>query len=105
MNALANRVTSGGYENTRDYYKNCEIVFCDIDNIHAVRDSMTKVYELGQQTTSDNSNPKWLTQLDSSNWLQLISRILSSVNNILETITVKGVNVLVHCSDGWDRTA
>jgi myotubularin-related protein 6/7/8 len=47
INALANKVMSGGYENTRDYYRDCDIVFCDIDNIHAVRDAMNKVYDLG----------------------------------------------------------
>ena len=52
INALANKVMSGGFENTKDYYKDCEIVFCDIDNIHAVRDAINKVYELGQSTTS-----------------------------------------------------
>ena len=51
MNALVNRVTSGGYENSKDY-KDCEIVFCDIDNIHAVRDSVGKVYELGSQSNT-----------------------------------------------------
>jgi hypothetical protein len=45
--ALANRVNKGGFENTKDYYTNCEIVFCDIDNIHGVRDSITKVYDIG----------------------------------------------------------
>ena len=52
INALANKVMSGGFENTRDYYKDCEIVFCDIDNIHAVRDAINKVFDLGQVTTS-----------------------------------------------------
>ncbi len=28
-----------------------------------------------------------------------------AVNNILETIDEKNLNVLIHCSDGWDRTA
>jgi len=46
--AVANKVMSGGYENTTDHYKECEIVFCDIDNIHAVRDAITKVHDLGQ---------------------------------------------------------
>lgn len=47
LNALANKVMSGGYENTKDYYRDCDLVFCDIDNIHAVRDAITKVHELG----------------------------------------------------------
>ena len=39
INALANRLNNGGYENTKDYYTSCEINFCDIDNIHVVRDA------------------------------------------------------------------
>jgi len=50
INALANKVMSGGFENTTDYYKECDLVFCDIDNIHAVRDAISKVYDLGQNT-------------------------------------------------------
>lgn len=45
--ALANKLNKGGFENTKDYYTNCEIAFCDIDNIHGVRDAMTKMYEMG----------------------------------------------------------
>lgn len=45
INALANRVNGGGYENA-DHYTNVEIIFCDIDNIHAVRNSLNKVNQL-----------------------------------------------------------
>lgn len=47
INAMANRLNKGGFENTKDYYTNCSIVFCDIDNIHKVRDAISKMYELG----------------------------------------------------------
>ena len=32
-------------------------------------------------------------------------RILSCTNEILKAIGVKQSNILIHCSDGWDRTA
>lgn len=35
----------GGFENT-DNYSNTEIYFCEIDNIHAVRGSLSKVFSL-----------------------------------------------------------
>ena len=41
--------------------------------------------------------------LENTNWYQIIEKILSSANSIVETMKVH--NVLVHCSDGWDRTA
>lgn len=49
LNATFNRLNKGGYENTKDYYTNCQIQFCDIDNIHGVRDAISKMYELGLQ--------------------------------------------------------
>ena len=48
---------------------------------------------------------KLLLDLDKSNYLHLASNILSSVNNILERILTLRQNDLVHCTDGWDRTA
>ena len=39
FNAQANRLKGGGFEDTR-FYKNIDLTFCDIDNIHVV----TKVY-------------------------------------------------------------
>jgi hypothetical protein len=65
--ALANRLNKGGYENTKDYYTNCSIVFCDIDNIHVVREAISKMYELGQYSQAFTSSSKWLTTLDNTN--------------------------------------
>ena len=76
LNALANRVNKGGYENTKDYYTNCEIIFCDIENIHSVRDAYNKVYELGQSSQIYSNSSKWFTFLDNTNWLQIISKTL-----------------------------
>ena len=50
--ALTNRLNKGGYENTKDYYTNCQIVFCDIDNIHGVREAISKMYEMGQYSSA-----------------------------------------------------
>lgn len=36
ISATANRIKGGGYEDLRNY-RNSELVFCDIDNIHEVR--------------------------------------------------------------------
>ncbi|CDW83756.1 myotubularin-related protein 1 isoform x3 [Stylonychia lemnae] len=80
--ALANRVNQGG-----------------------VRDSHQKVIELLKEPTDEQSFKKWLIQFENSNWLQMISKILKGSNKIVESIKSKRCNVLVHCSDGWDRTA
>ena len=63
--AYANKVKNGGFENTKDYYKDCDIVFCDIENIHAVRDALTKVYELGNSTNNLNGGENGKDSQDS----------------------------------------
>ena len=35
----------------------------------------------------------------------MMSTILKSVNMIVESIIKDQRNVVIHCSDGWDRTA
>lgn len=51
INAFANKVNKGGFENVKDHYTNCEISFCDIENIHGVRDAINKIYEMSLQPT------------------------------------------------------
>jgi myotubularin-related protein 1/2 len=43
--------------------------------------------------------------VEASGYLVMISKILKSVNQVVETMMNRKLNVLVHCSDGWDRTA
>jgi len=42
LNAVANKMNGKGYENL-NYYRNAEIFFLDIDNIHGVRDKYKKL--------------------------------------------------------------
>ena len=35
----------------------------------------------------------------------MISKILKATNMVVESMVKDRNNVLVHCSDGWDRTA
>lgn len=101
LNAMANRVNGKGFEDTR-WYRNCEIEFMDIDNIHHVRDAHRKLLSLCY--TSEISNFKWYSQLEGSNWLDLMSYIMTASSKVAQCLQ-RGKNCLVHCSDGWDRTA
>jgi len=47
INALANKIKGFGFENS-DNYKNCQIFFCDIDNIHKVKQSYLKMQIISQ---------------------------------------------------------
>lgn len=49
-------------------------------------------------------NEKVWSNLESSNWYEFIHRLLKYSCEIAEKI-VKNKSVLIHCSDGWDRTA
>jgi myotubularin-related protein 6/7/8 len=46
----------------------------------------------------------YLNALESSGWLRHIRAILDTSYFISNAI-YKGISVVVHCSDGWDRTS
>lgn len=54
-----------------------------------------------QKSTSMSS---FLTGLESSGWLKHIKSILETSWFIAQAVS-NGISVVVHCSDGWDRTA
>ena len=89
---MANCTTGGGYENEK-YYASCKISFLNIENIHAVRDS------LGASNDKD-----FFSNLQNSKWLEHIRLILDGALKIVNLIEANH-NVLIHCSDGWDRTS
>ena len=66
VNARVNMVTGGGYEECglNSNYSNCRLTFADIENIHQVRDSFKKVYDLAYIPVS--ANERWL----SSHWFK-----------------------------------
>jgi myotubularin-related protein 1/2 len=47
---------------------------------------------------------KFHVSLAESQWYDFVFLILSGAVEIAKNLT-KGINNLVHCSDGWDRTA
>lgn len=46
----------------------------------------------------------WLGMLEKTLWLQHLSGLLAAAVTVCHAIEKKGRPVLVHCSDGWDRT-
>jgi len=46
----------------------------------------------------------WYSALDSTKWMLNLSTLLSSACTVVDNLTVRKRPVLVHCSDGWDRT-
>uniref|UniRef100_W5M8U4 Myotubularin related protein 6 n=1 Tax=Lepisosteus oculatus TaxID=7918 RepID=W5M8U4_LEPOC len=102
LNALANRAAGKGYEN-EDNYSNIRFQFVGIENIHVMRASLQKLLEVvGSRTLTVTD---YLLGLESSGWLRHIKAILDAAIFLTKAVTVEGASVLVHCSDGWDRTA
>ncbi|XP_033365255.1 myotubularin-related protein 6 [Bombus vosnesenskii] len=99
INAFANRATGKGYEN-ENFYDNIKFHFFGIENIHVMRTSLNKLIELQRMT----SMSAFLSGLESSGWLKHIRSILETAWFIARAVS-NGVSVVVHCSDGWDRTA
>ncbi|KAF6717838.1 Myotubularin-related protein 7 [Oryzias melastigma] len=102
LNAIANRAAGKGYEN-EDNYSNIKFQFMGIENIHVMRNSQQKMLEVSELRSPSMSD--FLEGLESSGWLKHIKAVLDAGIFIAKAIAEEGVSVLVHCSDGWDRTA
>lgn len=100
-NAIANKAKGGGYE-SEDAYQNAELVFLDIHNIHVMRESLRKLKELCFPNIEET---RWLSGVESTYWLKHIKCILAGAVRIVDKVENHKTSVLVHCSDGWDRTA
>lgn len=46
----------------------------------------------------------WLSALESTKWLQHLSLLLKAALLVVNAVDRDHRPVLVHCSDGWDRT-
>lgn len=102
LNAIANRAAGKGYEN-EDNYSNIKFQFIGIENIHIMRNSQQKMLEVCELRSPSMSD--FLEGLESSGWLKHIKAVLDAGIFIAKAVAEEGVSVLVHCSDGWDRTA
>jgi myotubularin-related protein 6/7/8 len=129
-NAMANVAQGGGSENMENYkggtgagFGVTRKAYLGIENIHAMRDSLAKVVEALREadgpvdssmdvfTSVDGvSSPDGMGMVDRqalrrSGWLKHLSAILQGMLIVVRTVHVASSHVLVHCSDGWDRTA
>uniref|UniRef100_A0AAQ5ZHC6 Myotubularin n=1 Tax=Amphiprion ocellaris TaxID=80972 RepID=A0AAQ5ZHC6_AMPOC len=91
--------TGGGYEG--DEYQNAELVFLDIQNIHVMRESLKKLKDIVYPNVEESH---WLSSLESTHWLEHVKLVLSGAIQVADKVS-SGNSVVVHCSDGWDRTA
>ncbi|XP_056118209.1 myotubularin-related protein 1b isoform X1 [Rhinichthys klamathensis goyatoka] len=99
--ADTNKTKDGGYEN-ESFYINVELNFLEIPNIHVMRESLRKLKEVVYPAIDQQH---WFSSVDSTHWLEYIRLLLAGAVRIADRIESGKTSVVVHCSDGWDRTA
>ncbi|XP_074863506.1 phosphatidylinositol-3-phosphate phosphatase MTMR1 isoform X4 [Carettochelys insculpta] len=99
--AVTNKEKVGGYE-SESAYPNAELIFLEIHNIHVIRESLRKLKEIVYPAIDE---ARWLSNVDSTHWLEYIRMLLAGAVRIADRIESGKTSVVVHCSDGWDRTA
>ena len=100
LSAMANKLKGAGFENVENY-PGAEIIFCEIDNIHAARIALNKIYSMLKYNRF-NEDKKFFSNFENSGWPTFIYGIIRASVNIAYSVR-QGYSVLIHCSDGWDR--
>ena len=103
-----NRAGGGGVENVSKYTGNSglpvDLIYLNIANIHVMRESLAKVVESFANSDYIKVKPSE-SLLRNSGWLGHIANMLDGAETVARVIGLGGSHVLLHCSDGWDRTA
>ncbi|XP_062850244.1 myotubularin-related protein 1a isoform X2 [Trichomycterus rosablanca] len=99
--ADTNKAKDGGYE-SESFYPNAELNFLEIPNIHVMRESLRKLKEVVYPTIDELH---WHSAIDATHWLEYIRLLLAGAVRIADKVECSKSSVVVHCSDGWDRTA
>ncbi|KAH0556356.1 hypothetical protein GP486_005718 [Trichoglossum hirsutum] len=102
VNAFAMQAVGLGSENMENY-KLAEKAYLGIDNIHVMRDSLAKVVEAIKDSDISPLPPN-REILARSGWLKHIAGLLVGADTIARQVGLQHSHVLIHCSDGWDRT-
>lgn len=102
-NAMANVAKGAGTENM-DHYRSGVKAYLGIDNIHVMRNSLKAIVETLAEASA-GSLPVDRERLRRSGWLKHLTAILDGSLMIVRNIHINSSHVLIHCSDGWDRTS
>ncbi|RLN70991.1 hypothetical protein BBJ28_00002491 [Nothophytophthora sp. Chile5] len=107
LNARVNNLTGGGTESGS--LAHARVSFLNIGNIHAMRESLEAVRGLGGfAAVSSNTEALdlvWGARVEDTRWLSHVRRVLSGALQVARALEAQATTVVVHCSDGWDRTA
>jgi myotubularin-related protein 1/2 len=113
--AVGNTAMGKGFEIIA-HYERATLHFANIDNIHAIRNSLEKLMELtntsdppttvqtsGYFSTTLNTDETFLTKLENTLWIHYIRLVLSAAQRIAVAMTEEGASCITHCSDGSVR--
>ncbi|TPX31852.1 hypothetical protein SmJEL517_g04911 [Synchytrium microbalum] len=100
MNVAGQTAMGAGTESTENY-RGCRLELMNIENIHVIRDSMNKLIDVVSSSDGMVSRDR----LDRTNWLRHIRNLIDASLKVVQHVHLYNAHVLVHCSDGWDRTA
>jgi len=111
-NAMANTAKGAGTENM-DHYKDARKAYLGIDHIHTMRESLAKVAEAIRDTRFPDEfglGDSVTTTVDRealrrSGWLRHLGGVIEGTALIVKNVHINSSHVLIHCSDGWDRTS
>ena len=103
MNAKGNALMGKGHEIiARLGGEMCTTLsFAGIENIHVMRESYGALRQICCELTR---NTNWLQMLHETKWLLHLSALIRG-SLVVALHLERGDPVLVHCSDGWDRTS
>ncbi|KAK7910301.1 hypothetical protein WMY93_014985 [Mugilogobius chulae] len=99
--ADTNKAKDGGYE-SESFYTNVDLNFLEIPNIHVMRESLRKVKDVVYPTIDE---AHWHSAIDQTHWLEYIKLLLAGAVKVADKLESGKTSVVVHCSDGWDRTS
>eukprot|EP01062_Namystynia_karyoxenos_P054431 TRINITY_DN4482_c0_g1_i2.p1 TRINITY_DN4482_c0_g1~~TRINITY_DN4482_c0_g1_i2.p1 ORF type:complete len:744 (+),score=166.29 TRINITY_DN4482_c0_g1_i2:86-2233(+) len=106
-NASANVARGGGVEGAVFKDQGCDVVFLNIDNIHVMRKALGEFRKAVTSELGEPGRAAWTSygkRMHDAAWyahLELVIQgSLACARRVLE-----GESVVVHCSDGWDRTS
>jgi len=90
----------GGFE---EGYEGCRVEFGNVANIIHVRNAWEAMDRAVAQKCKTNIE-SWWKDVSASGWYDHIASILECTQKVVEELHDHESSVLIHCSDGWDRT-
>lgn len=94
----------GGVETPQDY-PGAVVHHLNIANMYRMQSSFLSMVKLLLPGAVDDNDKNWLLRVESTRWLNHLRLVLDGAMKIARVLELEGSSVLVHCSDGWDRTS